>query len=498
MGMSASQARYLNLVARQNDLEFQGQQINQSRTTLSDQTNNLYSQLQNLDVPTPPVTNDYTKIVYSTSDGAVNYTLGTVRPSTKKEGAYNLDLKFQTVGDSVQKSVTASSISYSDADLYVTEVKPTYSGTGDFVGAIAEGKTPEFYIADTSVPTKGSDLPADADPSDYVKVDGGNFVSAGDTIDPDAMYIKKTTVDEYEAMDETGKADCNGYVEEQAQDAVILNESQLSSYYVLDAGEVIQLTADCAYAKDQGDGTYKIELPAGAKLFEEGGTDTIKNPNPNQLLIGGNTALTYTEAFAEYKDKISWNDYEKGIQNTFGKDAKLEDFYFVITPSKTGNGTYDVKLFRKEDIPTTAGATQGMTANAYTYETGTYTEVENKDYVELEFDSSGRISKITIPTEYDANGNPVAWKKLDVASKSETDNEAYEQAMTKYEYAKFQYDREQTEINAQMSIIQSQDKKLELKLQRLDNERTQITTELDALKKVIGDSTERGYKTFSG
>ena len=49
-----------------------------------------------------------------------------------------------------------------------------------------------------------------------------------------------------------------------------------------------------------------------------------------------------------------------------------------------------------------------------------------------------------------------------------------------------------------MSIIQAQDKKLELKLQRLDNERTQITTELEALKKVVGDNIEKTYKTFSG
>ena len=79
MGMSATQARYLNLIAQQSDLEFQGQQINESRTTLSEQTNNLYTQLQNMDVPTPPMTGDYTNLVYSAADGPVNYTLGAVR-----------------------------------------------------------------------------------------------------------------------------------------------------------------------------------------------------------------------------------------------------------------------------------------------------------------------------------------------------------------------------------------------------------------------------------
>ena len=70
--------------------------------------------------------------------------------------------------------------------------------------------------------------------------------------------------------------------------------------------------------------------------------------------------------------------------------------------------------------------------------------------------------------------------------------------MAKYEHKKYLYDQDQLAINAQMSIIQAEDKKLELKLTRLDNERTQITTEIEALKKVIGDNIESSYKTFSG
>ena len=38
MGMAASQARFLGLTARKNNVEFEGQQINQQRTALSNQT----------------------------------------------------------------------------------------------------------------------------------------------------------------------------------------------------------------------------------------------------------------------------------------------------------------------------------------------------------------------------------------------------------------------------------------------------------------------------
>ena len=56
----------------------------------------------------------------------------------------------------------------------------------------------------------------------------------------------------------------------------------------------------------------------------------------------------------------------------------------------------------------------------------------------------------------------------------------------------------QSALNAKTEVIQQEDKNLELKLQRLDNERTQITTEIEAVEKVINDNIEASYKTFSG
>ena len=69
MGMAASQARYLALVARQSNCEYEGQQINQARTVLSNQTANLFNQMLGLQVPVPPSTRDFTKTQYSFTDG---------------------------------------------------------------------------------------------------------------------------------------------------------------------------------------------------------------------------------------------------------------------------------------------------------------------------------------------------------------------------------------------------------------------------------------------
>ena len=64
MGMSASQIRYCMLQGRKSDIEFQGQQINQQRTTLATQSAAYNTQMLSLTVPTPPSTEEYTINTY--------------------------------------------------------------------------------------------------------------------------------------------------------------------------------------------------------------------------------------------------------------------------------------------------------------------------------------------------------------------------------------------------------------------------------------------------
>ena len=78
MGMAASQARFLGLTARKTNVEFEGQQINQQRTTLSNQSANYYNQLLGMAVPVPPSVDDYTKTVYTFEDGALSNSISTM------------------------------------------------------------------------------------------------------------------------------------------------------------------------------------------------------------------------------------------------------------------------------------------------------------------------------------------------------------------------------------------------------------------------------------
>jgi hypothetical protein len=75
MGMAASQARYLELTARKTDVEYQGQQINQQRTELANESAGMFTQLMGLSVPTPPSSTDYTTNAYSFTDGTNDYTI---------------------------------------------------------------------------------------------------------------------------------------------------------------------------------------------------------------------------------------------------------------------------------------------------------------------------------------------------------------------------------------------------------------------------------------
>lgn len=123
MGMAASQARFLGLTARKNNVEFEGQQINQQRTTLSNQSANYYNDLLGMSVPVPPSVDDYTKTVYTFEDGALtnqitamiaqnngSYTVSYLRQWTDDFSAVRASTSIVTGGQSGPWSVGAADL----------------------------------------------------------------------------------------------------------------------------------------------------------------------------------------------------------------------------------------------------------------------------------------------------------------------------------------------------------------------------------------------------
>lgn len=89
MGMAASQARYLALTARKTNVEYEGQQINQERTALANQSADAFNQYLALEVPTAPSTQDFTTIQYTYTDGSVEEAIETMTDLNDASSEYN-------------------------------------------------------------------------------------------------------------------------------------------------------------------------------------------------------------------------------------------------------------------------------------------------------------------------------------------------------------------------------------------------------------------------
>lgn len=101
-------------------------------------------------------------------------------------------------------------------------------------------------------------------------------------------------------------------------------------------------------------------------------------------------------------------------------------------------------------------------------------------------DATGRMTSVAI-------GGQV----YNLVVNTETDDAAYNDAMQQYEYNRAVYDQNFENISARLSILQAQDRSLELKLKQLDTEQQAIQTEIEAVTKVIDKNIESTFKTFA-
>lgn len=517
MGMSASQARLLNLQARQSNLEYQGQQINQERSVLSQQCTALYNSLLAMDVPTPPSTSDFTKVEYSGTDGASNFTLGNVKPNGNN--TYNVEMKYQKTGHYLNTAGTAivtdvpATIKVSEVKSYKPTESTSYATPESTVGA---GKT----VPDgTAIMTKTSsdyklgegeafyELKKDAEGNSFfVEVKDASTVQSGN------LYLKTKAQNKTEDK-EANYDPANTYdiskVEQDKFSSGGISKVSISNYLIREGNTVRKATADDFDMLD--DGTYKLKASVTGTLCERSSDgDTVNNPdsnNPNiTKYVEGNPCTSVYDS----KDALgtSYSSYIEAIRDSFPEysdtekytDDDLAKLFSVYFTKSEGSTTQVPHFILTSELE---GNRTNVNGNSYvqTYDyaaNGTYTSTEETKDCQLTFDSSGRITEIKIPTSYTAEGVPANYKTISLNAETVTDNAAYNDAYAKYEYSQYEYDKKQQEINAKTSIIQAEDRNLELKLQRLDNERTQITTEIEAVDKVINDNIEASYKTFSG
>lgn len=128
MGMAASQARWISLAARKSNVEYEGQQINQARTALANQSSELWNQLYTMDVPTAPSSSDYTKTQYTFD-----------------------------IGDNTQYVSDIQEASYTDSDgIQYNSYVTYYSKVSEYTGIRNTNSNPQVqYVSPTEEGSKG-------------------------------------------------------------------------------------------------------------------------------------------------------------------------------------------------------------------------------------------------------------------------------------------------------------------------------------------------------
>lgn len=128
MGMAASQARYLGLTARKTNVEYEGQQVNQARTALANQSANTFNELLALEVPTAPSTQDYTTLQYSYNEGINVETITDMSELVNDPDGYNYLINhfhYSDVFTGVQSKKNNPQVVLNDEGI------PTYVGNNE-------------------------------------------------------------------------------------------------------------------------------------------------------------------------------------------------------------------------------------------------------------------------------------------------------------------------------------------------------------------------------
>ena len=440
MGLSASQARLLSLTARQSNLEYEGQQINQQRTTLSNESSNYYNSLLEMEVPVPPSSNDYTKIVYSFTIGGNKATIDETLPQEDGNGNTTYIVSYTT---------ELSTIGVQENTSYKTaaSAKKTEGAVKEYNGPFDEKDT--YYLSTMNRVSQDelSELKKTAGTQAYVLGAIGDANKANTIIIGNDGY--QISYDQYQKItDADKKKACSFYIPDDGKD---VNKQR----YVL------------SYA----------QIP-NEKTFNEYKND---NTNKHKSMI-----FRYEEGknkgFYSYKAS-SGNDYTV-------VDSKYEEAF--INAGLNNNDYYQyeassgIRFVKREDVEGNLN-NQSRTITTFAVSTIDVTKKNTLSGASVEFDSSGRISSIT-----DEEGNTYT-----MTASTETDNQAYDDAYNQYEYNQYVYDQKQTEINANIEILQAQDKSLELRLSTLDTQHSAIQTELEAVKKVMSKNIDNSFKTFN-
>ena len=517
MGMAASQARYLGLTARKTNCEWEGQQINQARTALANQSADLFNQLLNTSVPDCPDKTDFTKIQYSYSDGFNDSVLENWRQLSDSTNDYNYIVDHYYLADVYTgskklmsdpqvtlKNDSNQSLMSTIASDMVTFDEATKSYK--YQDTIYEDLTQ--YKFDAELQNAILDLAEQGyiSTNEFGTVDVQTLNSLRGYHDGTSWHFAK--VDELEAA--TKKTLNPGYVDLEKFGITRANISTLDTTTLTSVKNALN-QAGISVADEEAarawldtnyqDGTFYYDSVSKPATLDQAysvpdfndmtTTFTPKFVGNAKLTELGSLSLTDETALAQ----IIKDCPDSSIANyiTLNSDGSIDysgaGIYTFMWNGAQKYVTYDdlvdsmqTPLFDEKPIE-------------FQYKLPTFEanyvkqEVKETNYALLESDGDGRFR--TVKFDDDSTTYTLHCEQI-------SDEDAYDDAMNAYYHDVAEYEKRIADINAQTEIIQQQDRTLELRLKQLDTEQNALQTEMEAVKKVITKNVEMTFKTFSG
>ncbi len=249
MGMAASQARFLGLTARMNNIEYEGQQINQQRTALSNKSASYYSDLLGMSVPTAPSVEQYTQTVYTFNDGALTNQITSLIADPDNVGTYKVSYIKNWTDDF---SIVAASPSI------ITKAGTSYkigATTLYTLGSAPGSRTDDAYITSLSADQKTNLQEEEKAYLELLRQTYGNSANFY------VRYVQNTSTGEYEPIF-YNQADVTGavYADNNSQ-------SFIAAYKIGSAERVEEIKGveNCAIEQDST-GRY-INIKIGDKTY---------------------------------------------------------------------------------------------------------------------------------------------------------------------------------------------------------------------------------------
>ena len=506
MGMAASQARYLALVARKSNCEYEGQQINQARTVLSNQSANLFNQMLGLSVPVPPSTQDFTKQQYSYTDGINESVIESWQQLATPEEDYNYVVThyyYTDVYTGSQKKMNDPQVQFdSGSDATAIEIK----NAAELLVQTKQAYD-EALAATNEKKKEAATLSNYTDNVTYTGVNESSYDEATDTFsfktntmedtDPAVTYVGYSSLTDDNAKDlvlqgitlliEEGALNKNpedidmSDVYYNATDGTIAFKSDLERLYGGGKSNsticpVYHLTGNNSIGNIVNE--YDTEITAlenadflalQAYQAAEAAYDSLGKPT-----YIGNSALTLVTNLSESQsaelNQIMKDMLDQNVNSSINDCFDNEGNYIGGIYEFKHNGVTYYTTFDDLNASYQSGNginnIDGQAKLAYYNATYVSTKIEETEKALLQTDENGRFVSVRFEDDtvtYSLNMETV------------TDDIAYQDAMNQYYYDSAVYDKLVQDINAKTSIIQQEDQMLELRLKQLDTEQSALS-----------------------